>query len=66
MCYLVFNELWTNKRQKFLTHTHTSYLFALSLCDFTLFPRQEKPVPAGLHCSLGGMQQHPHPKIKGC
>lgn len=40
-----------------------SYLFALSFCDFSLFPRQAKPAPAGLHCSLGGM--YPPPQNKG-
>lgn len=48
---LMFNMLWKSKPQKVVTHT-MSYLFALSLYDFSLFPRQAKPASGRLHCSL--------------
>lgn len=60
----MFNELWKNKREKVLTHT-ASYLFALSLCDFSLFPRQAGPEPAGLHPAWVGGSTPPHPQNKG-
>lgn len=62
MCYLTFNKLLTHIRQTALTYT-MCYRFALSFCDFSLFPRQAKSAPAGLHCSLGGM--HPPSQNKG-